>query len=152
MISFANLLYVLLIHLIELLISPGFSYELINVVYEQREKKSQYLLNCNYIWSTHFQERKWKNIIKRQFCLRFSLLYLLIRSCKFIISRNTRIRHSTRWGRDEFINYSRSSLWKCFIKNSVLKNFWNFLGKQKTEILTQMFSCEYCDTFKNTNL
>ena len=54
-ISFVNLLWVLLTYVIESWISPGCSCEF-NVVYLQREK-SQYLLYYINI-STHFQERK----------------------------------------------------------------------------------------------
>ena len=56
MISFPNLLCVLLTYLIESLISPGCSNEF-NVVYAQQEK-SQYLLCYSNMWSTHFQEQK----------------------------------------------------------------------------------------------
>ena len=43
MISFTNLLYVLLPYLVESWISPSCSYDF-NLVYVKREKKSQYLL------------------------------------------------------------------------------------------------------------
>ena len=55
MISFANLLCILLTYLIESWISPGCSYEF-SVVYVQREK-SQYLFYYN-MRSIHFQEQK----------------------------------------------------------------------------------------------
>ena len=47
--------FVLLTYLIESSISPGCSYDF-NVVYVQ-QKKSQYLLYHNNIWSTHLQEQ-----------------------------------------------------------------------------------------------
>ena len=63
---------------------------------------------------------------------------------------------------------SRSSHRRCSMKTAVLKNFAIFTGKYlcwslflitfqalvlqsyKKEIPTQVFSCEYCETFKNT--
>ena len=51
----------------------------------------------------------------------------------------------------------RNSHWRCSIKKDVLKNFTKFTGKVpescnfiKKETLAQMFSCEFCEIFKNT--
>ena len=50
----------------------------------------------------------------------------------------------------------RSSCWKVFCKKEVLKNFTKLTGKHlcwslfKKEALTQVFSCEFCEVFKNT--
>ena len=54
----------------------------------QWEKKSQYLLYCNYIWS-------------------FVFAYLLL---QINYNRNMWIPHSTWWGHNELINHSKSSL------------------------------------------
>ena len=80
-ISFKNLLCLLLTYLIESWISPGCSYEF-NVVFMQREK-SQHLFATTY--EVHTFKNNNKKIIKRQFCLLFSFLYLFICSCKFVI-------------------------------------------------------------------
>ena len=62
-------------------ISPGCSHEF-NVVFMQREK-SQHLFATTY--EVHTFKNNNKKIIKRQFCLLFSFLYLFICSCKFVI-------------------------------------------------------------------
>ena len=41
----------------------------------------------------------------------------------------------------------RSSHRRCSVRKSVLKNFTKFTGK---ETLAQLFSCEFCEIFKNT--
>ena len=64
----------------------------------------------------------------------------------------------------------RGSQQRCFIKKGVLKNFTKFTGKRlcqsiffnkvikkflkfiKKETLAQVFSCEFCEIFKNTFL
>ena len=53
--------------------------------------------------------------------------------------------------------FCRSSCPEVFCKKGVLKNFKKFAGKHlctctfiKKETLTQMFSCEFCEIFKNT--
>ena len=56
----------------------------------------------------------------------------------------------------------RSSHRRCSIKKGVLRNFAKFTGKHlfqslffnkvKKETLAQLFSCEFCKTFKNTFL
>ena len=58
----------------------------------------------------------------------------------------------------------RSSHHRCSVKKDVLRNFTKFIGKHlcqslilinffnfiKKETLTQVFSCEFCEIFKNT--
>ena len=121
MISFVNLLCVLLTYLIELWISPGCLYEF-DALYVQREK-SCYMLYYSNIWSTHFQEQKFKKIIKRHFCLSFSLLYLFICSCKFLIIE-------TWWQGTWSECYNQ-----CFITKTVLNNFAIFAGKRVKKIV-----------------
>ena len=58
-------------------------------------------------WRTHFQEAKQKKILKKMFCLSFSLLYLFILSCKFFIIETHAYEHSKWWERDELINQSK---------------------------------------------
>ena len=127
------MLCVLLTYFIESWISPAFSYEF-NVVFVQREK-SQYLLYYSNIWSIKYtlSRTKIKEIMKIQFCLSFSALYLYIRSCKFV-AVNTRLRHSTWWERDELINLSKylgqvENSHRCSITKAVLKKFTIFTGK-----------------------
>ena len=134
MISFANLLYVLLTYLIDSLISLGFSYEF-NVVYVQREK-SQYLLYYNN--------------------MKYTLFYICLFVAANFHTKNTRLRDSTWWERDKLINqskyiigsgrkqptvfYNKNCSWKCryihkkipvleslvniaeFLRSSILKN------------------------------
>ena len=59
--------------------------------------------------------------------------------------------------------YDRSSQWSCSVRQSVLRNFAKFTGKHlyqrfffnkvassiKKETLVQVFSCEFCEVFKN---
>ena len=97
MISFKNLLCLLLTYLIESWISPGCSYEF-NVVFMQREK-SQHLFATTY--EVHTFKNNNKKIIKRQFCLFFYFfisVYLQLQICH---NRNTHLRHSSWWEGDE---------------------------------------------------
>ena len=59
------------------------------------------------------------------------------------------------------LEYTRSSRPEVFCKKVVLRNFAKFTGKQlcqrpqacifiKKETLAQVFSCEFCEIFKNT--
>ena len=66
-----------------------------------------------------WKEQKLKKIIKTNICFFFSLLYLCIRSCKFF----TRLRQSTWWERDEFINHSKYGQVKSSHRCSITKVF-----------------------------
>ena len=90
-------------YLIKSWISSGCSYEF-NVVYVQLEK-SQYLLHYNNIWRSHFQEWKSKEIIKIYFFIFFSFISVCS-SLQICYNENTRLQHSTWWGRNELINHS----------------------------------------------
>ena len=47
--------------------------------------------------------------------------------------------------------YHRSSHQRCSIKKGVLKEFAKFTGKHLCqETLAQAFSCEFCETYRNT--
>ena len=83
--------------------------------------------------------------------LSFSLLYLLLRSCKFIITetRACDIAHD-----GDAIDRPRSSLWRCSIK-IIFEKILKF--PRKTPTPASLFnkaaglnSCEYCKIFKST--
>ena len=54
----------------------------------------------------------------------------------------------------------RTSHWRCFVRKGVLRNFAKFTGKHlcqasvynftKKETLAQVFSCKFCEIYKNT--
>ena len=45
---------------------------------------------------------------------------------------------------------NRSSRSEVLCKKSVLRNFAKFTGKHLCQSLAQVFSCEFCEIFKNT--
>ena len=107
-------------------------------------ERNQYLLCDNSIWNIHFQEQK-KKIIKRHFCLSFSLLCLFIRCCKFVVIK-TRLRHSTCWESDELINHlsyiigSGRKQPPVFCKKTYSSKFCNF--HRKIPVFESLFNKE----------
>ena len=121
--------------------------------------------------STHFQEQKLKKIIKGRFCLSFSLLYLFIGSCKFVITETGAydIAHDeSAMGSLIIQSMYQDQIecsHRCSITKTVLKNFaiftekyldWspflikNYKQRYLKETPSQVLSCEYCRIFKIT--
>ena len=142
MISFANLLCVLLTYLINREFFLDVHMNLMqfmcnerNMVFVMLKQQMKYILSRTKIK---------KKIIKRHFCLSFSLLYLFIRSCKFVIIE-TRFRHSTWRDRDELINHLKYMLRRkqppVFHNRSYSLKFCS--AHRKIPVLESLFSKEF---------
>ena len=94
---------------------------------------------------------------------------LTLRLCKIYIHKGHKsinVAQTLHLEVVEKVHVCRSNHWRCFVKKGVLRNFAKFTKKHlchtpvpsglrpasflKKESLAQLFSCEFCEIYKNT--